>query len=322
MKYVRLGERGPMVSTVGFGAWAIGGTNWGPTDDEVSLRAINEALDRGVTLIDTADVYGFGHSEDLIAQVIKERGKDGIIIATKAGNDFYFATEEDDKGYGPIKQNYDKDYIIHAAEQSLKRLGVDALDILQLHSGNLENIEREDPWEALQTLKEQGKILHAAWSVQSFQETNHAHILDRHHELLDSIQVRYNLLEREAEKVLFPKAKKYGIGVIVRIPLLFGLLTGKFTRESTFVDGDHRKFNLAPEKLNAYLEQLEAMKPLYDKYPDQTMAQVSLRFCISHPATHIVIPGAKTPKQVEDNCAASNLGPIPLEDIPPLPDQE
>jgi len=316
MEYTKLGKRGPDVSTVGFGAWAIGGKNWGPTDDAVSLRALNEALDQRVTLIDTADVYGFGHSEELIAKLIRERGKENVVIATKAGNDFYFASQDDDTGYGAIQQNYKKDYIIYAAEQSLKRLGVEALDILQLHSGNLENLEKDDPWEALSLLREQGKILHAGWSVQSFQETNHASILDLHHELIDVIQVRYNLLEREAEKELFPKAMKYGTGVIVRIPILFGLLTGKFTRESRFGEDDHRRFNLSPEKLDTYLSGLEKMKPLFERYPDQTMAQVSLRFCISHPACHTVIPGAKTPDQVKDNCAASDLGPIPQEFIP------
>jgi aryl-alcohol dehydrogenase-like predicted oxidoreductase len=319
MQYVQLGDRGPRISTVGFGAWAIGGANWGPTDDDVSLQALRTALDAGVTLIDTADVYGFGHSEDLIARVLKERGyPEDVVVATKAGNDFYFAGEEDDEGYGAIKQNYDRDYIVYAAEQSLKRLGVDTLDILQLHSGNTENLKRDDPWEALERLKKEGKIKHAAWSVQSFKETEQAFILDEHHDIIDSIQVRYNLLERDAEKVLFPKAKEYGIGVIVRIPLLFGLLTGKFDRDSRFNEDDHRRFNLSPEKLEGYLTQLDAMKPLFERYPDQTMAQVSLRFCISHPACHTVIPGAKTSTQVADNAAASDFGPIPREHIPPL----
>jgi aryl-alcohol dehydrogenase-like predicted oxidoreductase len=316
MKYKKLGTRGPLVSTVGFGAWAIGGTNWGKTDDDVSRNALRKTLDLGATLIDTADVYGFGHSEELVEQVIRERGKGNVIISTKAGSDFYFAKKDDDSGYGPIQQNYKKDYIIYAAEQSLKRLKVEAIDILQLHSGTTENLDRDDPWEALVLLKEQGKILHAGWSVQSFKETEQAFLLDRHHDLLDSIQVRYNLLEREAEKELFPRALKYGIGVIVRIPLLFGFLTGKFTRESRFGEDDHRQFNLSPEKIDNYLYQMEKMKPLFERYPDQSMAQVSLRFCISHPACHTVIPGAKTPKQVEDNCVASDLGPIPEEYIP------
>lgn len=318
MKYKNLGLRGPKVSTVGFGAWAIGGMNWGKTDDSVSLAALNKAVDEGVTFIDTADVYGFGHSEELIAKLIKERGKKNIVVATKAGNDFYFASSEDDEGYGAIQQTYTKEYIIYAAEQSLKRLNVDALDVLQLHSPDLEKLERDEPWEALEQLKKDGKILSAGFSIQSFKETEHAHILDAHRDLIDSIQVRYNLLEREAEKVLFPKALEYGIGVIVRIPLLFGFLTGKFSKDSSFSDDDHRSMNLAPEKIKNYLDQLEKMQPLFDKYPEESMAQVSLRFCISHPACQTVIPGAKTEKQVIENSSASDLGVIPKEFIPVL----
>ena len=319
MQYVRLGVRGPRVSVVGFGAWAIGGRNWGPTDDEVSKAALRRALDNGVTLIDTADVYGFGHSEELIAEVIAERGKGDVVIATKAGSDFYHAGAEDDKGFGPIRQNYAKDYLVEAAEKSLRRLGVDAIDILQLHSPVAEHLRRDEPWEALDLLKRQGKIRHAGWSVQSFKETEQAPVLDDHHDVLDCIQVRYNLLEREAEKVLFPKAQEYGIGVIVRIPLLFGLLTGKFNRKSTFGEDDHRRFNLSAEKLDAYLVDLEELRPLFTRFPGQSMAQVGLRFCVSHPACHTVIPGAKTAAQVDDNCAAGDLGPLPADAIPAAP---
>ena len=322
MRFSKLGKRGPEVSTVGFGAWAIGGMNWGKTDDKISLNALNEAIEQGVTLIDTADVYGFGHSEELISKVIKKYGKENIIIATKAGNDFYNATNEDDAGYGAIKQTYSKEYIISAAEKSLKRLGVEKLDILQLHSPDVEKLERDEPWEALEKLKQDGKILHAGWSVQSFKETEQSHILDQHHELIDVLQVRYNLLEREAEKVLFPKAIEYGTGIIVRIPLLFGFLTGKFNSDSKFSDEDHRSMNLSSEKLKKYLSDLEKVKPLFKKYSDHKMGVTSLRFCISHPACHTVIPGAKTPKQVRENCLASDLGKIQLDDIPELLNSE
>lgn len=319
MQYTQLGARGPKVSTMGFGAWAIGGKNWGPTDDAVSKRALHAALDAGVTLIDTADVYGFGHSEELIAEVLAERGgREEVVIATKAGNDFYHAGSEDDQGYGPIRSNADKDYIIYACEQSLRRLKVDVIDILQLHSQPTEMLERDDAFEALALLKEQGKIRHAGWSIQSFQETAQAHLLDRHKDLLDVLQVRYNLLEREAERVLFPKAIDYGTGIIVRIPLLFGLLTGKFSRDSRFTEEDHRSMNLSPEKLDRYLARFEAMEPLYQRYPDQTKTQVSLRFCVTHPACHTAIPGAKTPEQVADNAAASDFGPLDPAEIPPL----
>ena len=319
MIYKQLGKRGPKVSTIGFGAWAIGGMNWGPTDDNISKKALHDALDLGVTFIDTADVYGFGHSEQLIAEVLAERGgKSNVIVATKAGNDFYNAGQSDDEGYGPIRQTYTKDYIIYAAEQSLKRLKVDALDLLQLHSGDQAKLEQDEPWEALEILKKDGKIRYAGWSVQSFQETNQAFLLDRYHDIIDTIQVRYNLLEREAEKVLFPKAIEYGTGVIVRIPLLFGLLTGKFNRQSRFTDGDHRNMNLSPEKLDKYLRDLENSAPLFERYPEQSLAQVSLRFCLSHDACHVTIPGAKNSQQVQDNCAAGDLGTIPRQYVPIL----
>jgi aryl-alcohol dehydrogenase-like predicted oxidoreductase len=315
MKYTQLGKNGPNVSTAGFGAWAIGGMNWGKTDDRVSLDALNAAIDQGVTLIDTADVYGFGHSEDLIARIIKERGKGNVIIATKAGNDFYNTSENDDTGYGPIKQTYSKEYLIYAVEQSLKRLGLEALDILQLHSPDLDKLERDEPWLALEQLKREGKIINAGLSIQSFKENEQAHLLDLHKDILDCLQVRYNILEREAEEVLFPKAVQYGIGIIVRIPLLFGFLSGKFDKNAVFGEDDHRRMNLSSDKLQTYLEQLEKVKPLFDYYPDHSMAQVSLRFCISHPACHTVIPGAKTAKQVNENCAASDFSPIPQEII-------
>ncbi len=313
MEYKKLGARGPVVSTVGFGAWGISGRDWGTTDDDKSRKAIETALDAGVTFIDTADVYGFGHSEELIREVLDHRSdRDRIIIATKAGNNFYPFRGQQHKTT-PANIDYSVKHLVFAAEQSLQRLNLEVLDILQLHSPDLEILEQDEPWLALEKLKKDGKIKHAGWSVQSFKETEQAHILERHHELLDVIQVRYNLLEREAEKVLFPMALRYGTGVIVRIPLLFGLLSGKFKTDARFGDNDHRRFNLSPEKLESYLSDLQRYQPLFDECPDHSMAQLSLRFCIAHPACHTVIPGGKTPEQVRENVVASDLSFIPHE---------
>lgn len=318
MKYVKLGKRGPIVSTVGYGAWGISGRDWGETDDELSKKTLHTALDNGVTLIDTADVYGFGHSEELIAQVLQERGdKSKVIIATKAGNNFYpFINQKFNTT--PANPDYSKKHLVFAAEQSLRRLKRDYIDILQLHSPSIELLLKDEPWEALLKLKEQGKILHAGLSVQSFKETEQACILDQHFDLLDVIQVRYNLLEREAEKELFPKAIDYGIGVIVRIPLLFGVLTGKFDKNSAFAPNDHRSFNLSKEKLLKYLEQLEHMKDFFEINKPHTMAQLSLRFCISHPPCHTAIPGGKTPEQVLENIRAAELDFIEHSAFPKL----
>jgi len=313
MKYTKLGKNGPDVSTVGFGAWGISGRDWGNTDDKSSRDAIHTALDAGVTFIDTADVYGFGHSEELIRQVLDERAdKRSIVIASKAGNNFYPYIGQEHKTT-PFNNDYSVKHLEFAAEQSIKRLNVEALDILQLHSPGLDILDRDEPWLALERLKKTGKIKHAGWSVQSFEENSQAHILERHHDLLDVIQVRYNLLERKAEEVLLPLALKYGTGVIVRIPLLFGLLSGKFNRETRFGDNDHRRLNLSPEKLSAYLEDYNKYRSVFEKYPDFTTAQLSLRFCISHPACHVVIPGGKSPVQVQENTVASDLDFIPFE---------
>lgn len=315
MKHVKLGRSGPLVSIIGFGAWGISGRDWGVTDDLNSKKAIHAALDNGVNFIDTADVYGFGHSEQLISEVLDERGRrDNVVIATKAGNNFYPYLGKD-FDTTPANPDYSKKHLIFAAEQSLKRLKVDVLDLLQLHSPSLDILENDEPWEALQILKDQGKIKLAGLSVQSFKETEQAHLLDEHFNLLDVLQVRYNLLEREAEEVLFPKAQQYGMGVIVRIPILFGFLAGKFGPETRFGDNDHRRFNLSPEKLTGYLERLNKMEPFFNKYKDHSMAQLALRFTVSHPACHVVIPGGKTPAQVIENAAAGDLE-IPFDEFP------
>jgi aryl-alcohol dehydrogenase-like predicted oxidoreductase len=318
MNYVNLGKNGPRVSSISFGAWGISGRDWGDTDDDVSKKAIHTALDNGVNLIDTADVYGFGHSEELIAQVLQARGEsEKIIITTKAGNNFYPFKNEKHKTT-PANPDYSKKHLIFAAEQSLKRLKRDYVDVLQLHSPSTDLLMKDEPWEALLKLKEQGKILHAGLSVQSFKETEQAFLLDEYNEILDVIQIRYNLLEREAEKELLPKALKYGIGVIVRVPILFGLLSGKFNITTTFAENDHRNFNLSVEKLSIYLSQLEEMRPFFEKYKHYSMAQLSLRFCISHPACHVAIPGGKTPEQVIENISASDLDFISYDEFPNL----
>jgi len=249
----------------------------------------------------------------LIRQVLDERtDKDNIVVATKAGNNFYPFIGQDLKTT-PGNNDYSIKHLEFAVEQSLKRLNVEQLDILQLHSPELETLEQDEPWQALERLKNSGKIKHCGWSVQSFVETQQAHILERHHNLIDVIQVRYNLLERNAEDVLFPLALKYGTGVIVRIPLLFGFLSGKFNKKSTFGENDHRNFNLSPKKLKEYLKNYKSYLPIFKVYPKYTPAQLSLRFCISHPACHLVIPGAKNNKQVHENVVASDLDFIPFE---------
>lgn len=314
----KLGKTNIEISSIGFGAWGISGRDWGKTDDEQSKRAIHKAIDEGITFFDTADNYGWGHSENLIAEVLNERSdKKKITIATKAGNNFYPYLNEK-HGLSPGNPDYSKKHIVFAAEQSLKRLNVECIDILQLHSPSLEMIENEEAFEALQMLKEQGKIKHAGWSIQSFKECEQAAMVEKHHKLLDVIQVRYNLLEREAEKKILPIAKKYNIGVIARIPLLFGFLTGKFDKSSRFGSDDHRSMNLSPEKLELYLNQVENFQDFYKEHNQYSKAQLGLKFCISNPAVHVAIPGCKTEKQVLDNVAAGKITNVNYSDYPKI----
>lgn len=306
MHYRKLCKNGPEISAISYGAWGISGKDWGDTDDSESIEAINTALDNGVNLIDTADVYGFGHSDELINNVLKDRNEKGkVFVATKAGNDFY--NQKDEEGNPDIVPNYNKDYLLGAVDKSLERLEVEQLDLLQLHSPTTEMLQSPDPWDALAKLKSDKKIKYAGISIQSFKETEQAGFLDEYYDIIDVLQVRYNMLEREAEKELFPKAQKYGIGIIVRIPLLFGFLTGKFTKDSKFGENDHRRFNLSHEKLEDYFERLEKLKPFFEKHNEYSMAQLSLGFTLKHPAVSCAIPGGKNPKQVKENCEAANI---------------
>ncbi len=316
MKKTLLGRTGLEISTIGFGAWGISGRDWGETDDKQSIAALHDAIDKGVNFIDTADTYGFGHSEKLIAKVLKQRGgKKNIIIATKGGNNFYpFMGKHYETT--PGNPDYSKRHLIFAAEQSLRRLKIEQIDVYQLHSPSTEVFEKSEALEALDILKSQGKIRFAGWSIQSFKETEQADLVDKYADLIEVIQVRYNLLERMAEEKLLPVALKHRLGVIVRIPILFGLLAGKFNKTSVFEKNDHRRFNLSPEILDDYLTKLEAYNEWYAQYPQYSKAQLALRFCISHPACHVAIPGCKTSAQVADNIAASDLDFIGYEEFP------
>jgi len=305
MRYKKLCKNGPDVSVIGFGAWGISGKDWGKTDDKISETAIHAALDSGVNFIDTADVYGEGHSDRLIKKVLTERKNEDIVVATKCGSDFY--NFKDAQGNTIITPNYKKEYLIFSAEESLKRLGVETLDVLQLHSPSTDILSTDEPWEALYQLKKEGKIRFAGLSVQSFKENEQLDVISSHEDLLDVLQVRYNLFERGGEEKLFPYCEKNGIGIIARIPLLFGFLTGKFNSASTFEENDHRRFNLSPEKLEEYLTKLTEYETFFEKNSNFTKAQLSLGFVINHPAVSCAIPGGKTPRQISENIKASQI---------------
>lgn len=299
MKYRILGRTGLSVSEIGFGAWAIGGASYGPTRDEDSVEALASAWEHGVNFFDTADIYGNGHSEELIGKFLKgHRGQ--AVIATKAGWDFY---------HGGVKKNFDPDYLRFACEESLKRLQTDWIDLYQLHNPTLEMIEQGEVFQVLDELKSSGKIRFYGVSVYVSRE---AQAVIRSGKP-DAIQLIFNLIDQRPVAEVFPEAEAKGVGVIAREPLACGLLTGKYSAESRFPKNDHRN-RWARERMASDLKKLERLKSLLPAHR-VPLVQAALEFILSFEAVSVVIPGAKTKAQVLEHVQASEAPELRIQEI-------
>ena len=328
-----LGRTGLIVSEVGFGAWAIGGNrygnSYGPTDDAASCAAIHEALDGGCTFFDTADVYGHGHSERLLGEVLAERRlRDRVVIATKGGGNFYNREVDAQIGrqfaehsgrsldeFAPDavlpfthRLDFDPDYIRFAVEQSLRRLQSEVIDLYQLHNPSLEQIADGGVFDVLDDLKRAGKIRCYGVSIHAPAEGLAAVAGGR----CDTIQVVFNLFSQDAAQQLFPAAQAVNVAIIAREPLANGLLSGKYDAADDFADGDMR----ARWPAHYRRARIETAAWLRDRLatPERTLAQAALRFVLDQPAVSVVIPGAKTVQQVAQNLAASDLPPLTAEE--------
>jgi aryl-alcohol dehydrogenase-like predicted oxidoreductase len=295
MNYRKFGKTDLSVSEIGFGAWGIGGPamvgevaiGWGDVDDSTSVKALNKSLDLGINFYDTADFYGFGHSEELIGKVFGNR--DDVIIASKVGH-----RVEDEK----IILDYTKKHILNSCNESLKRLRRDKIDFYQLHSAKLEHLQNGECIEAMEELKSQGKIRYWGISLNTFNPYPEADFLIERN-LADGFQLVLNIINQRSLK-LIQDANAKGYGVIARIPLQFGLLTGKFTKETTFNKNDHRHFRLQPEFLSELIDALENVWNVAANYNvDKTT--FALSFIMNHLGVTTVIPGIKTPEQAENN---------------------
>jgi aryl-alcohol dehydrogenase-like predicted oxidoreductase len=303
MKYRELGRTGWKVSTVSFGAWAIGGS-WGGVRDEESLAALHRALDLGVNFFDTADVYGDGHSERLIARLRCER-KEPFHVATKAGR----------RLEPHVADGYNRANLTAFVERSLKNLEVEAIDLLQLHCPPTDVYYRPEVFAALEDLVKAGKVRFYGVSVERVEEALKAIEFPG----VQSVQIIYNIFRQRPADVFFARAKKKKVGILARLPLSSGLLSGKMTKQSQFAKEDHRNFNRHGEQFDrgetfsgvdfdtgvAIVEQL---RPLVPK--GMSLAQFALRWIQMHPAVTCSIPGAKRPSQVEENARAADLPPI------------
>jgi aryl-alcohol dehydrogenase-like predicted oxidoreductase len=306
MQYRKFGRTDLQVSEIGFGAWAIGGNakvgntpiGWGQADDATSKQALQAAVDAGINFFDTADFYGLGHSESLIGETLKNN-KD-VIIATKVG---HRNLEEN------IVLDYSKEYIIQACESSLQRLQRDAIDYYQLHSARMAHLANGECIEAMEQLKQQGKIRYWGLSLTTFApEPEAAFLMQR--QLADGFQLVFNIINQKALLVI-QKASEEGYGIIARMPLQFGLLTGKFTTSSRFTNDDHRSFRLTPEILQHTLQVLEEKVWPIAKELNMTPTALALSFILSHPQINTCIPGIRTAQHVSAN--TSGLKQLPEE---------
>jgi aryl-alcohol dehydrogenase-like predicted oxidoreductase len=300
MRYRTLGRTGWQVSEISFGAWAIG-ASWGPVDDKESLATLHRAVDCGVNFIDTADVYGDGRSEKLIGQLLRER-KETVYVATKAGRRMQPHTAE----------GYDAKNLTAFVERSLGNLGVEAIDILQLHCPPNAVYYQPSTFEALDALVKSGKLLHYGVSVKSPEEGLKA----IEYPGVETIQIIYNIFRQRPAELFFREARRRNVGILARVPLASGLLTGRITRETSFPADDHRNFNRTGSAFDvgetfsgvdletglAAVEELRALLP-----SGVTLAQFALRWILMDDAVTCAIPGGKRPTQIDENMAASDL---------------
>ncbi|MER3443853.1 MAG: aldo/keto reductase [Meiothermus sp.] len=297
MHYRQLGQTGIEVSEIGFGAWAIGGDAWGEVDDATSLRALERALELGVNFIDTADVYGDGRSERLVGQAI--RGKRGrVILASKGG----LMGHHRDPKREPVYDTPEK--VIRAFEASLQRLGTDYLDVYFDHIWWDKHAETEAFLAAFNRLKAEGRVRAVGVSTDSLEHVQHFN----QHGGLDVVQLDYSLLNCRSEADLLPYCEQHGIGVVVRGPLRMGLLSGKFSAQTRFPEGDIRKDWPREAWFQESLAKVERQRKWVG--PGQNLSQLALRYVLAHPAVSAAIPGAKTPEQVEQNVGASVRPPL------------
>ncbi len=304
MQYCEFGRTGWKVSTISFGSWAIGGT-WGAVDDKESLAALHRALDLGVNFFDTADVYGDGRSERLLARLRKER-REEFYIATKAG-----------RRLNPhIAGGYNRQNLTTFVDRSLKNLETDAIDLLQLHCPPTEVYYMPEVFGVLDDLVKAGKLRYYGVSVEKVEEALKA----IEYPNVQSVQIIFNIFRQRPADLFFAEAERKRVGILARVPLSSGLLTGKLTHSSTFSPDDHRTFNRHGEAFDRGetfsgldyelgLKSVEALRPLV--LPDQTMTQIALRWILMFSAVTCAIPGAKRPTQVEENVRSGDLPPLP-----------
>jgi aryl-alcohol dehydrogenase-like predicted oxidoreductase len=310
MKYRTLGRTGIEVSEIGYGAWGIGGFQWTGGDDDEARRALNLAIDQGVNFIDTALAYGEGHSERLVGEVARSR-KERIYIASKVPPKNLEWPARD----VPLREVFTYDYIIECTERSLRNLGVETIDLQQLHVWN-DSWKDESEWiDALQKLRGQGKIRYFGLSLNDYQPWNAIETLRQGH--IDAVQVIYNIFEQAPEDELYPVCQELNVGVIARVPFDESGLTGAVRPDSVWPETDFRSWFFQGDRRQKVYDRVERLKLLLGDEA-KSLAELALRFTLSHDAVSTVIPGMRSTKNVTANISYSDgrkLSPETLEKL-------
>jgi aryl-alcohol dehydrogenase-like predicted oxidoreductase len=302
----RFNDTGFRAGEVGLGTWQLGG-DWGEVSEDEGLAILRAAVEAGTNFFDTADVYGAGRSESVIGKFLRETRAE-VFVATKLGR-------WSDPGW---PGNFTPDAMARHTDASLKRLGVETIDLTQLHCIPTEELRRGEVFETLRELKRAGKIRHFGASVESMEEA----LICLEQEGLASLQIIFNLYRQKPIAALFERAKAKNVALIVRLPLASGLLAGKFTKETKFAPQDHRNYNADGQAFNVGetfagipfetgVELADGLKPLAPE--GMTLAETALRWCLDYDAVSVLIPGGKTPEQARRNAAVSGLPPLPEE---------
>ncbi len=308
MKYRKLGRTGLEVSEIGFGGWAIGGS-WGPQSEKDSVDALHRALDLGVTLIDTAAGYGDGNSERIIGKVMKERGAWGkVAVATKIPPSS--PGQWPPTPYDQAKERFDRKYLRESLEERLSNLGVDCIDILQLHTWSRAWNQDPSPLEVLRELRKQGKLRFIGISTPEHDQN--ALVQPIREGRLDVVQVIFNIFEQEPAAELLPAAAESGVGVIARMPFDEGALTGKYTESTKFSESDFRSRYFMGDRLKRVVR--EVAKVGEDlRGTGFGLPEAALKFVLAHPAVSTTIPGMRNQAQAKANCAVSDSPDPPAE---------
>ena len=299
MKTRKLGKHGPEISEIGFGAWAIGG-GWGPQKESDSVRALERALDLGISFCDTAASYGDGKSEKIISRILKGRDE-RVTVATKTQP---LPGDWPPSSYDKVGDRYAESYLREHVEERLRFLETDCLDLLQLHTWTRAWNRNPEPFAVLKELKKEGKIRLAGVSTPEHDQNSVIDLMRGG--WVDVVQLIYNIFEQEPAAELLDVAQELGVGIIVRVPFDEGSLTGKFTEGFTFPEGDFRRRYFAGDRMSRTVKRVEAIKQEVSK-SGYTMPQAALKFILSHPAVSTVIPGMRNAAQAEANASVSDL---------------